>query len=64
LSINRCKEILITTYAFEKTYPTTKHRCDTKNEPFDPAFTLHDYAHLKTQCPMKTIDIDVDGSPI
>jgi hypothetical protein len=47
LSINRCKEVLITTYAFEKRYPTRKHHCDTKNEPFDLAFTLYDYAHFK-----------------
>jgi hypothetical protein len=51
-------------YAFEKGYPTTKHHCDTKNEPIDPAFTLHDCAHLKTKCPIKTIDIDADGNPI
>jgi hypothetical protein len=24
-----------------------KHHCDTKNEPFDLAFTLYDYAHFK-----------------
>jgi hypothetical protein len=65
LSINRCKEILITTYAFEKKgMQQKKHHCDTKNEPFDLAFTLHECAHLKTKCPMKTINIDAHGSPI
>jgi hypothetical protein len=35
-----------------------------KMKPFDLAFTLHDCAHLKTKCPMKTINIDEHGNPI